>query len=177
MKLIKALIGIGLLAGSLFAADYAFTPTRGKVGFSVNHRLLGVVEGRFDKFEGTIAIEAGAVKSLKGSAEVASISTDNVKRDEHLRNDDFFDEPKFPKISFVSKSASGNTITGDLTMHGITKSVTLTAKRDLESGRTGDIFSLTGQVKRSDFKIGDSMTTNVQISDDVVITLEIRPAV
>ncbi|MDR1452293.1 MAG: YceI family protein [Helicobacteraceae bacterium] len=177
MKSIRALFVIGLLTGSLFAADYAFAPTRGGVEFTVNHRLLGAVNGRFDKFDGTIVIDAGAVKALNGSADVASINTDNVKRDEHLKNGDFFDEPKFPKISFVSKSASGDELTGDLTIRDITKPVTFKVKRDLESGKTGDIYSLTGQIKRSDFQIGDSITTNAQISDDVVVKLQIRPAI
>ena len=177
MKLIQTLLAIGLAAGSLFAADYAFTPTRGKVAFSVNHRLLGVVDGRFDKFEGTIRIEASSVKALNGAIETASINTDNVKRDEHLRNDDFFDEPNFPKITFASKSASGSTITGDLTIRWITKPVTLTIKRDLQSGSTADIYTLSAQIKRSDFKIGDTITTNAQIGDDVVIKLTIRPAI
>ncbi|MDR2151339.1 MAG: YceI family protein [Helicobacteraceae bacterium] len=173
MKLIRTLLAIGLSASFVLAADYTFAPPRGKVGFTINHRVLGAVDGRFDKFEGTITIEAGAVKALNGVVETASINTDNVKRDEHLRNEDFFDAPKYPKISFVTKSVSGDQIKGDLTIHGITKPVTLTAKRDLGSGKTLDLFLITGQIKRSDFKIGDT----IQLEDDVVLKLEIRPAI
>ncbi|MDR1912526.1 MAG: YceI family protein [Helicobacteraceae bacterium] len=175
MKLIKSLLAVSLLAGSLFAADYAFAPNRGKVGFTINHRALGVVEGRFDKFDGTISIDGGKVTALKGTVDVVSISTDNTKRDDHLRNEDFFDEPKFPKITFASTLASANTIAGNLTIHGITKPVTLNVKRDIESGKTGDNYLITGKIKRSDFDIGDSFTTNVQLGDDVTINLSIRP--
>ncbi|MDR2034931.1 MAG: YceI family protein [Helicobacteraceae bacterium] len=177
MKLIKSLLAASLLAGSLFAADYAFTPNRGKVGFTINHRAFGAIEGRFDKFDGTISIDGGKVTALKGTVEVVSISTENLKRDEHLKNADFFDEPKFPKIVFASTSASANTIAGNLTIHGITKPVTLNVKRDIESGRTGDNYLISGKIKRSDFDIGDSFTTNVQLDDEVTINLSIRPSI
>ncbi len=101
------------------------------IGFSVKHMMVTEQKGAFDKFTGTIELDEKDVTKSKVNVEidVASINTKNLKRDEHLRSPEFFDAAKFPKITFTStsikKAGKAYKVTGDLTMHGVTKSVVL----------------------------------------------------
>lgn len=108
-------------------------PAHTGVGFQIRH-LFSNVSGRFDKFEGTIELDPAAPEktSIVGTIDAASIDTDNEKRDNHLRTEDFFHVEKYPKITFkstkvsdVDPQAKTAKITGDLTMHGVTKAVVL----------------------------------------------------
>ncbi len=150
-----------------------------KLGFNITHLMVSDVEGSFKKFDAKIVATKAdftdATVTLTG--DVASVNTENEKRDEHLKSPDFFDAAKFPEFSFKStsfKKDKGNTykITGDLTMHGVTKKVVLDAvarsgtnpmsKKEI----TG--FKITGKIKRSDFGIGASMPSQM-LSEEVAI--------
>lgn len=137
-----------------------------RFGFSVNHLGIANFNGSFKEYQltvtGNTADLTGATVDL--TATTASISTDNEMRDKHLKSADFFDAEKYPQFTFKStsfKKAKGKdyTVTGDLTLHGVTKSVVLTAtvvgttvhpqsKKDMVGLR------VTGVIKRSDFGIG-----------------------
>lgn len=151
-----------------------------RLGFSVTHMLISDVEGSFKNATITLTTTKAdftdAVVEL--TADVASINTDNEKRDAHLQSADFFDAAQFPTLSFKStyfkKAKAANTylVKGFLTMHGITKPVTLTAV-----ARTGINpmskkiiagFKITGKLKRSDFGIGAG-TPSAIVSDEVII--------
>jgi len=129
MKTIYLLIAAVLLNVSVFAqSKWSVDPVHSTVKFSVPHLVISEVEGQFKKFDGTIDAKTadfnGAVVNF--SVNVNSIDTENDGRDTHLKGADFFDVQKYPEISFKStsfKKVSGNKylLTGNLTMHGVTK--------------------------------------------------------
>jgi len=190
-------VAFGVMVGSptvVQAADYTLDPYHSKAEFSVRHMMISNVSGEFAKVTGTAQYDGKDVKSIKVDATIDanSIDTGNEDRDKHLRNKDFFDTEKYPTIKFVSKSAkpAGKgqfKLTGDLTMHGVTKPVTL----DVE-GPTPEINDKHGNMKlgaeaktvinRKDFGIsyGGLMDNGgAAVSDEVKITLNIelaRPA-
>ncbi len=132
-SLISSLAAAVVLAASLpaLAQDvYKIDPVHSEVGFKVRH-IVAKVHGRFTKFEGTIKVDPKDItkSSVDVKIDAASISTDNEARDNHLRSEAFFDVAKFPAITFkstaVKEVAKGKLeITGDLTIHGVTKRVT-----------------------------------------------------
>ena len=122
---------LALAALPALAQDtYRIDPVHSEVGFKVRH-LLSKVSGRFTKFSGTIQVNPADLSksTVEVSIDAASITTDNETRDKHLRSADFFDVAKFPVITFkstaVKEVSKGKLeVTGDLTMHGVTKRVT-----------------------------------------------------
>ena len=133
----------GILAASLIVGassvasakeTYKFDPSGSTIGFSV-HQFLGTTRGKFSSFSGRIEVDREHPENSSVTAEidVRSIDTQIKKRDDHLRSAEFFDVEKFPRITFKSRSVkrtgpqSGD-ILGDLTMHGVTKPITLHAK-------------------------------------------------
>lgn len=101
--------------------------------FAVKHLMISTVKGHFNTFTGTGETNAdGTIKSAELSIDAASINTNVEARDNHLRSADFFDVEKFPKITFkstkIDQKGTDISITGDLTIHGATKPVTLTGE-------------------------------------------------
>jgi len=110
---------------------YKVDPDHSGVGFSIRH-FVSNVPGRFDDFEGTIKYDklAPAASGVELTVRTVSINTGNNDRDEHLRSPDFFDAKKYPTLTFTStevKSKDANTleVTGDLTLHGVTRRITI----------------------------------------------------
>ncbi|MEK7316790.1 MAG: YceI family protein, partial [Candidatus Eisenbacteria bacterium] len=133
----KSLMAAVLLAATLAlsttaqAATWDIDQAHSSVGFSIRH-IFSKVPGFFDKFSGTIEFDPAnpTAASVKVDIDPASINTKNTQRDEHLRSGDFFDVAKFPAMSFQSTKVTkgeGNALSveGNLTMHGVTKPVTL----------------------------------------------------
>jgi polyisoprenoid-binding protein YceI len=125
-------LSVLFLAGGLFAADrYTLDAAHATVGFSVRHLGISNVKGTFPKLSGTLLLDEKNMNksSVDITIDAASIDTNNSKRDEHLRGTDFFDVAKFPTITFKSssvlKTTEGYAMTGDLTMKGVTKTVTI----------------------------------------------------
>lgn len=122
------LMGISLVAQDVYSADV----THSDVSFKIRH-LLSKTAGRFTKFEAEIVHQPKNISasSVTFTIDAASINTDNVSRDTHLRSQDFFDAPKYPTLSFVSRKVSAGslpgqmTVIGDLTMHGVTQTLTI----------------------------------------------------
>jgi polyisoprenoid-binding protein YceI len=120
------------LAGVISAADtYTLDASHTTVGFSVRHLGISNVKGVFPKVTGTLRLDEKNVSksSVDISIIAASINTNDGKRDDHLRNEDFFDVAQYPTITFkskeVSKTATGYAVNGELTMKGVTKPVTI----------------------------------------------------
>src|SRR5262249_6208662 len=112
--------------------SWAIDPGHSAARFSVKHMMVSTVRGTLGKVTGTIAYDGKTVDSLKADVtiELATINTDNDSRDKDLKSDNFFDIAKYPTVKFKSKrvQAGGQgtfKMTGDLTMHGVTKEVTL----------------------------------------------------
>lgn len=128
-----SIVAVCLLAVPFAAAEsstWSVDTAHSAVNFSVRH-FLTPVPGNFKDFSGTITYDPEniAASSVEFTVQAASIDTDNADRDQHLRSADFFDVEKFPTLSFVSTSVGGSAeelqVTGDLTMHGVTKEITV----------------------------------------------------
>src|SRR5205814_4054929 len=125
--------GLGMTASA--KESYTFGPSGSTIGFSV-HQFLGTTRGKFTNFSGRIEVdrEHPENSSVTAQMDVRSIDTRIKKRDDHLRSAEFFNVEKFPRITFKSRSVkrigpqSGD-ILGDLTMHGVTKPITLHVKQ------------------------------------------------
>lgn len=165
-----------------WAADTAHS----SIGFSVKHLGIATVRGSFGEFEGTLEIgdDLSSAK-VKGSAKVDSIDTSEPQRDAHLKSADFFDAENHPELTFESTSVreiDGETfeITGDLTMHGVTKPITLKAEvQGTETDPWGNErvgLEITGKLERSDWnmKFNQALGSgNLMVSDTVKLALDI----
>jgi polyisoprenoid-binding protein YceI len=159
---------------------WSYDNNHAKVGFSVTHMLISDVEGSFKKATATFTTTKDDFTDavVEMTADAGSITTDNEKRDAHLQSADFFDVAQFPSLTFKStsfkKSKEANTyvVKGNLTMHGITKPITLTAVSKTGtnpmSKKTIAGFKITGKLNRLDFAIGTS-TPSAIVSDEVLI--------
>jgi polyisoprenoid-binding protein YceI len=163
---------------------YKFDQSRSKIGFSV-HQFLGTTNGKFGKFDGKIDIDRDHPEnsSVTARIDVRSIDTAIVKRDDHLRSAEFFNVEKYPEITFKSRSvkqtgAQAGDILGDLTMHGVTKAITLHVKLLTSRGDTKQTrWAVTSDaLKRRDFNLmfSQSAETMSGISQTVAIDIEIE---
>jgi polyisoprenoid-binding protein YceI len=158
------------------------------VHFIVRHMVVSKVRGVFGAFSGTIDYDAENVERSKVQVEIdaASIDTREVKRDAHLRSADFFDVENFPKLTFQStgvKRTGDDTlaVTGDLTIHGVTRPVTLEVE---QSGGGKDpwgnerlVWSATTDINRKDFGLNWNQVLEaggLLVSEKIVIELEIQ---
>lgn len=156
------------------------------VTFVVRHLVVSKVRGRFDKFSGAITVAEDPLQStVDATIEVASINTSDEGRDGHLRNGDFFDADAFPTITFATTGVVGSgsdyTLTGDLTIKGVTKQVEL----ELEfNGVEGDPwggtragFSAETEINRKEWGLEYNMvleTGGVMIGEKIKIQLDIE---
>ncbi len=131
-RLTLTTILVTLLAGTALAADtFEIDQAHSYIGFSVKHMVIATVKGNFTDFAGTIVFDSTDLSksSVNVTIKTASISTDNTRRDDHLRSADFFDAANSPEISFVSeritKTDKGYLAKGKFTMRGVTKEIEL----------------------------------------------------
>ena len=164
LPLLAASMSFLVLSPALaLASTWDIDPAHSTVEFSVRHMMVTTVKGQFQKVKGTVELdEKDATKStVEVSIETASIDTREAKRDAHLKSPDFFDAAKFPALTFkstkIEKAGKGKfKVTGDLTMHGVTKSVVLAVEGPSASikdpfGRTVRGVMATGKLDRKDW--------------------------
>ncbi len=164
-KLTAYIIALLLTAGSAFAQTaWELDKVHTNVMFTVSHMVVAEVTGSFTDFDASISHTKPDYSDAQASMtiKVASISTDNEKRDAHLKSEDFFAAEKFPEITFKSKSfkkTGDNTykITGDFTMRGVSKTIELDAKYKGEVkdpwGNIRSGWKVTGTINRLDFGV------------------------
>ena len=165
---------------------WAVDPSHSQVGFQVKHLGIATVRGDFSDFEGTIVIgDDLASAKASGSVDVASVDTNEEKRDEHLRSPDFFHVDEHPRIEFESKAIEPLDedtfrITGDITLHGVTREIELTAETTgTEEDPWGNErvgLEVTGQLNRGDYGMTFNQALgsgNVLVSDKVKLALDI----
>jgi len=179
-KLAVVLSAFVLLTSFTTLTPWSSDKAHSQLGFTVNHLGISEISGTFNDFVATVnsskADFSDAVFEL--NAKIASLDTRVDARNNHLKSADFFDAEKYPTLYFKSSSlkktgAKEYQLTGDLTMHGITKQVTmnLTYNGTIEnpmSKKPTSGFQLTGVIKRSDFAIGEKFPAPM-ISDEVRI--------
>jgi polyisoprenoid-binding protein YceI len=167
---------------------WVIDPTHSEVQFKVKHLMVSTVTGLFSRYEGKLEMDGDDFDDAKiaFSADVSSISTGNDQRDEHLKSAEFFDVAQFPNLTFVSTGmtrtgADAYLLDGRLTLHGVTKPVTLKAEYGGQMqdfyGQTKAGFEVVGTIKRKDFGLNwDGVTEagGIVVSDDVKLVLNIQ---
>jgi polyisoprenoid-binding protein YceI len=164
---------------------YSLDAAHSKVGFDVSHLVIASVEGRFNGVTGEIEM-GKKIEDTKITAKVdiKTVNTGNGDRDKHLMSPEFFDAEKFPEMTFVSKSISGKAdalkIKGDLTMHGVTKAVTLDGKYSGVAndpfGNTKIAFQAKAKINRKDYGLTWSKMVEAGpvVGDEVMIELKVE---
>ena len=183
-NLIAAIVIAGFSPAGSASDTYKFDPSGSTIGFGV-HQFLGTTHGKFTRFSGRIEIdrEHPENSSVTALIDVRSIDTQIKKRDDHLRSPEFFNVEKFPQMTFKSRSVkrtgpqSGD-ILGDLTMHGVTRPVTLHVKLLTpisDTNRTSWSVT-TDPIMRRDFNLMFAPATESisGISQTVAINIEIE---
>ncbi|MFY9779313.1 MAG: YceI family protein [Candidatus Baltobacteraceae bacterium] len=166
---------------------YVIDPKHSSVGFTVRHLVISKVRGQFRVLSGKIELAASEIPvAAFAEIEAASIDTCEEQRDAHLRSADFLDTEKYPKLTFsstqiVPKSATEFTLTGDLTLRGVTRSVSLEGEVE---GRTTDPwgfdrlgYSAKGRISRKDFGLEWNQlleTGGAVVGDTVEIALDLE---
>ena len=163
----KGIVAVALSTGAMFSP--------------YNHFSFSKTVGRFNNFEGSYQVDAEnpAANTVELTIDAASIDTNHGKRDDHPRSPDFFDVKQYPEITFSSTGFEGTldsgTLTGDLTMHGVTQPVTFSVEKIGEGedpwGGYRNGFVATATVMRSDFGISYGLPN---IPDDVVLNVFIE---
>jgi polyisoprenoid-binding protein YceI len=188
MKKISVLMLGLLISGSMLAqSTWTIDKVHSKIGFSVSHMVVSETEGSFKDYTGSVVSKTDDFSGAEVSftAKVASIDTENERRDGHLKSADFFDAEKFPEISFkgnLIKEGTKYKLKGDFTMKGVTKKVefdvTYGGKIDTGRGEKAG-FKVLGIINRQDYGVnwanklasgemvvGDEVSLNIKIELD-----------
>lgn len=183
--LLSSLLVVSLPA---LAAPYEIDTSHASATFSVKHLGVSNVNGTLGPVTGTVDLDStdASKPAIEATIDVKAIDTKWAKRDDHLRSPDFFDVEKFPSITFKSTkvqkvSKTKLKVTGDLTMHGITKPVTLEAEVSPEvanpfSGNKTRAVTATGKLIRQDWDLKWQAPAEAVkvVGDEVKITLELE---
>jgi polyisoprenoid-binding protein YceI len=162
--------------------------THSGIAFSVRHMVVAKVRGRFASWSGTVELDEADVTRSRVEVQVdaSSIDTGNAQRDEHLRSADFFDVQQFPSLRFTSRrveAVSGERlrVVGDLSLHGVTREVTLDVERGGQAkdpwGNRRAGFAATTSILRSDFGLSWNQaleTGGLLVGDRIDIELDIQ---
>lgn len=180
--MMSVVVGMSLCAvaqSALAADDYTFDLVHSSVSFKARHLDISWIHGRFNEVSGKFSLDRDdATKStFELSIKADSVDTGNKARDEHLRQPDYFDAKQFPTLDFKSTSVKatkgGYEVTGDFTMHGVTKKVTISLEggKEIEWKGTKRVgFSTQLGLKRSDF--GFDKTQIGPIGDEALIYID-----
>ena len=157
-------------------------PTHSEITFKVKHMMISNVKGEFTDFDAEISSDDETFETAKITASIKtnSIFTNNADRDAHLKAEDFFNAEKFSEITFEANALNGD-VTGNLTLNGITKPITL----DIDFGginkdpwgNTKAGFSFEGKISRKDFGLSWNAaleTGGVMVSDEVKISGDLQ---
>lgn len=165
-------------------------PTHSEIQFKVKHLVISTVTGHFRQFAGTLETEGDdfATASIHFEAETASVDTNQTQRDEHLRSAEFFDSEKYPKMTFQSTQVKKTgddtyTVTGDLTIKDVTKSIELKAEYGGSMtdfyGNYKSGFEISGKINRKEFGLTWAAVTEaggIVVGDEVKLALNVQMA-
>ena len=177
---------VAALATPALAADYAIDANHTQATFTVTHLAISRVSGKVPVTAGTVSVGGNNLPSaINVTFSAKDIDTQSADRDKDLRSADWFETDKYPTMTFVSKSVTGTpqsfTVVGDLTMHGVTKPVTLTAK---EIGKMTDArnrthigYTATANLDRRDWGLNWGRTTpggSLVAGNDVTLDINVE---
>lgn len=166
--------------------NWKIDTTHSYIGFKIKHMMFTNLKGNFEDYNATITFPEGEFEkaNIQFEAQVTSINTKNKDRDNHLKSADFFDAEQFPLVTFQSTDIEKKTdslyiVKGNLTMHGVTNSITLEAEYSGELkdpwNNTKIALTLTGNIKRKDWGLNWNSTLEtggVLVSDEVKFEIE-----
>jgi polyisoprenoid-binding protein YceI len=169
---------------------WVIDPMHSEVQFKVKHLVISTVSGFFKSFEGTLESENDDFDNanIYFALNIDSIDTNQSQRDEHLKSPEFFDAAQFPQITFKSTAFKKTDddefkLTGDLTVKGITKTVTLDAEfggsTDDFYGNTKAGFEVTGKINRKDFGLtwdGVTEAGSIVVGEDIKLLINLQLA-
>jgi polyisoprenoid-binding protein YceI len=191
LSLKSAALAFVLVPGFALASTWKIDPAHSSAGFSVSHMVISDVDGTFGKTEGTVVLDEKnpAKSTVEATIDATTIDTRQPKRDAHLKSKDFFDVEQFPTITFkstkVAKAGKDKfKVTGDLTMHGVTKPVVLDVTAPAKTikdpwGNTKRGAKATTVVNRRDFGLtwdNRMQDGNAVVGDKVTVTLNLELA-
>ncbi len=170
------------------AATFDIDSSHSSAGFSVRHLAVSNVRGEFGKVTGTVDYDEKDVSKTKIDAliDVSSVNTREPKRDEHLKSPDFFDVAQYPTMTFkskkVEKGSKGLKVSGDLTLHGVTRAVVLDVEGPTKEvkdpwGNTRVGASVTTKINRKDYGISFNKTLDsggLMLGEDVAVAIDIE---
>jgi polyisoprenoid-binding protein YceI len=184
LSTVLLLLALPLLAET---ATWSIDGSHSSAGFAVRHMMVSKVRGSFDKVSGTVTgdLSRPETAQVEVTIDASSINTGNAKRDDHLRSADFFDIEKYPAITFkskkIEKAADGYRMTGDLTMHGVTKEVVLVVDPPAAPIQVGKAWrsgtSASTRVDRKDFGLTWNRALEaggVTVGDEVEIFIDVE---
>lgn len=192
MKTLKILTLLIFISFSLISAQTKWSVDKAhtQIGFSVTHLVIAEVDGRFDNYEINVVTQGDEFEGAKinFSAEIESINTENKKRDNHLKSNDFFNAKEFPKMTFAGKSLTkvsdkNYKLVGDLTIRDVTKEVSLdvvyngTIKDPWGNTKAG--FKATTTINRFDYGLQWNAAIEsggFVVSEDVEININVELA-
>jgi polyisoprenoid-binding protein YceI len=188
MKRFAFLTGILALVAPLTLAQtstWKSDPAHSEVDFSIKHMSVSNVHGRFGNVAATIVLNGSDItkSTVTATIDVSTIDTGVSQRDADVKSDSFFDVARFPSATFtstsVAKSASGLTVNGNLTLHGVTKPVVLTVEgpsgpvEGMQDHKQHSGFSASTTLSRTAFNIGTTFPPAI-VGDDVKLTIELE---
>jgi polyisoprenoid-binding protein YceI len=189
-KLTLSLLSLLSLTPALAAAAptaWKVDPSHSQVGFAVKHLVISTVRGEFSKYQGTVALDEKDLtrSSVEATIDVSSVDTRVADRDAHLKSPDFFDVAKYPAMTFkstkIAKAGKDKlAVTGDLTLHGVTKPVVLDVTTSPEVkgmyGETRRGFAATTKISRKDFGLtwNKMVEAGPAVGDEVSIALDLE---
>lgn len=183
-----AILAITTLAASAQVSKWQIDPAHSEADFTIRHMGISNVHGRFGNINGALTLDEKDItkSSTNATVDITTVDTGVAQRDTHLKSSDFFDAARYPQMTFVSKSLSNSNgqlqLTGDLTLHGVTKPVTLALEGPSKEqtdpyGKVRRAFSATTTIHRQDFGLtwnGNLKSGDAVLGDDVKVELDIE---
>jgi polyisoprenoid-binding protein YceI len=184
MAFALAFASLGCLGAQAQTSTWSIDPAHSSINFEIRHMGVSNVHGSINNVKGTVVYDEKDItkSSVQATADTSSVNTNNEKRDQDLKSPKFFDIEKYPQLTFKSTSLSNSggklALTGELTLNGVTKTMTLdldgpAPPQTDKNGKTRSGFSATGKLKRSDFNFASAYPTAV-IGDDVKFSIDVE---
>jgi len=187
MKAVKRLtIALLFLVSAVFATNMTVDKSHSSIGFEIRHMMISTVGGKFNDFDGKVQIDLDSkvIKAASAVIEAKSIDTANDRRDNHLRDPDFFEVDKYPHITFemtgYQANGSKGKMSGNLTIKSVTKEVVLDTTVTgviSDRGTTRAGIELRGAISREDFGLTYNRALEfggVAIGDEVKLVINLQ---
>jgi len=180
-------IVVPVLSQGARANTWTIDPGHSAARFSVKHMMISTVRGTLGKVTGTIGYDGTSIESISAdvSIDISAINTENDSRDKDLKSDSFFDIAKYPTATFKSKRVQANgqgrfTMVGDLTMHGVTKELTMNVEGPSPALKQGPILrvgaSATATVNRRNWNLQYNKMIEAApiVGDEIQIQIDVE---